>query len=687
MTHYKKSYLATNKSFIIYFFLLLFFLSCSEKTEITKNDISIIPYPKSVTYDFGFESFHKGQLTVSVPDEVSEIFPVIENDYYLLSGSNIKQAKKATLSFELNDNPENEEYMIDINKKKITIKGSTRKALLMGWASFLQLIQIHENKIRLPRCLIQDKPYLGYRGLLLDVARKFQSIESVKQIVDICRWYKINYIQLHLNDDQLFVFPSDAFPKLATKGKSYTKAELKDLVAYATQRGVTIIPELDAPGHTTTMRIAYPELFGESNLGMLDVANPDVLDACKTIIAEMMNIFHTSPYFHIGADEVWLGNFQQLESTKKAVKTNHFDTPHDLYLNYIIKMHEFVKSKGKQTLMWESFENNGSNKVKIPNDILVFAWETMYQRPDDLVKNGYTILNASWRPCYVTPQIRWTQSQIYHWNIWRWEHFLDFAPAWNPIQFEGDMKNTVIGAQLCAWEMTEEMNQPSITLRLPALSENGWNPNLQKDYAFFSERFKKSDDKLSQLLFPAKITKEGPTTGIKDERYHNRENYFSDKISVSIETTLPDISIRYTTDGTVPDIYSKPFTNPFTTDSSTNLRIGLFKNNRMIGYKSELLEKRPLVFSFTNTQNDPDSPIDRTECFTDFIQISHKLLIQDYIVRYTLDGSLPTTASPILPTEMNMNENVILKAQCFNKQGIKEGELYTFQLKKLKEKK
>src|SRR5690606_23241317 len=106
---------------------------------------------------------------------------------------------------------------------------------------------------------------------------------------------------------------------------------------------------------------------------------------------------------------------------------------------------------GKTTVIWESFAGQGSKHVKIPDDILVIAWETLYQRPDSLLENGYTIVNASWKPLYITPRQRWTAKQLHEdWNPYVWASWWDKAPSFNPITIEPNPK--VIGAQLCSWE-------------------------------------------------------------------------------------------------------------------------------------------------------------------------------------------------------------------------------------------
>lgn len=445
---------------------------------------------------------------------------------------------------------------------------------------------------------------------------------------------------------------------------------------------VTIIPEFDAPGHTLTMRKAYPGLFGMPDLGMIDLGNPGVIEACKTIVGEMIRLFSSSPYIHIGADEVWLGNFEKLPTTKEAVKRGNFESAHDLYLDYIVQMHEFVKSNGKQTLVWESFDGNGGERVKIPDDIQVFAWESMYQRPDSLIKNGYKILNASWKPCYITPQIRWTQRYIYDWNVLRWENFIAYMPSFNGIQLDQSDFDKLIGTQLCAWEMTEEMDLPAVALRLPALSENGWNPMATKEYDFFFQRYQKTDAKIQQILFPADIDKKGTLFAEQHERFYNRENYFADKMSIAVTPAIPDLIVRYTTDGTVPTNASLIYTAPLEVDSPGIVRFGLFQENKLVGYKTDFYDKRPIEITFTGNQQNMETMIDMTETFDSQLTVQIKPLKEGLDIRYTTDGKLPTPDSQSWKTNLVIKDPVRLAIQCFNPEGKKEGSLYMYNLKK-----
>ena len=186
-------------------------------------------------------------------------------------------------------------------------------AVALGTATLLQSLAVRGGEVGLPRMSLQDEPPAEFRGLMIDVARKYHSIESLKDLVELCRLYKVRYLQLHLTDDQAFTFPSRAYPKLNEKpqhgGKCYTIEMLRDLVAYADARGVTIIPEYEVPGHSAAANRAMHDLFIIAHTkpyehhASINFCKEDVMRAVATIVGEMCEVFKSTPYFHIGGDE------------------------------------------------------------------------------------------------------------------------------------------------------------------------------------------------------------------------------------------------------------------------------------------------------------------------------------------------------------------------------------------------
>jgi len=393
----------------------------------------------------------------------------------------------AGIRMELGADGGEEAFVLDTRGAEILLRGNSPRALAWAASALLQLAERTEAGVVLPRVLVEDEPALAWRGLLVDVARQFHPLEDLRAIVDLCSFYRLRWLVLHLTDDQSFTFRSARYPRLATPGRSYAIADLCVLMAYAEARGVTIIPELEFPGHSAAMRRAMPELFDAIDpatgamidLGVVNLGNPAVYAAYDALIGELAGVFETSPYFHVGGDEAWLGRIHLAPETAPALAALGSADVHDLFLDGLRRVHALVRARGMQTLMWESFRA-GPGHAPIPRDgLTMIAWETMYETPQNLLAAGYPLINASWKPLYVTPGPRFTDAETLRWNPARWEHFVPHAPSYAPIQLE--LSPQLLGALFCSWEMAPEMELPALRPRLPIVAERTWTRNRRAD--------------------------------------------------------------------------------------------------------------------------------------------------------------------------------------------------------------
>ena len=188
---------------------------------------------------------------------------------------------------------------------------------------------------RLPHLRVRDSPAFSYRGLMVDAARKQIRLGSLKQFVVLCRWYKLNYLHLHLTDNEAFTFPSTAFPQLAAKSSfAYTLAELRELQAFAAERGVTCVGEMDVPGHSDAAVAALPALLGfgsAPHLGVVNFANDTIIGRLQQIFDEIDDVL-PSPFVAIGGDEVDFAALSKLPEIADALKTFQLPSASDLYL-------------------------------------------------------------------------------------------------------------------------------------------------------------------------------------------------------------------------------------------------------------------------------------------------------------------------------------------------------------------
>ena len=509
----------------IIIFLIILIIGCNENPmQISHTPQNkIIPTPKEIKY-LSNKKCLKLPKDIKVYSSDTSLRPIVTIFVEQLNLLGLEhqllfdKKTNATISIIIDKTFKTEEYQINIDQSVI-LSGGSYKAISSAMTSLLHLIEKKDDHTLLPIVKIKDYPDASYRGLMIDLARRWHTIETLKKLIDLSAFYKLNYMQLHLTDDQSFTFPSEAYPKLSTKGRHYSKEQLLDLVDYSKRRGITLIPEIDIPGHSKKFIETYPEIFspklkkwgknmwgGDAFNNVINIGSEKVYSALDVILDEVIEIFHTSPYIHIGADEATIDNLEGDPFAEAMMKKENLEgNVHELYRHFIVRMNDMVKSKNKTMCIWEGFKREG--KVQIPKDIIVFEFESLYNLPNHLVEDGYTLVNTSWVPLYVVgtgieggwiPR-KWEPKKIYSWNMWQWENFYHKSPASKkPIQL--DKTPLVIGAQMCAWEQTDDGEIPSLRRRVPPFVERIWNTDYKLPYEEFYTNLDKTDNRLSAII-------------------------------------------------------------------------------------------------------------------------------------------------------------------------------------------
>lgn len=487
-------------------FFVIILIACNgtdKNAAYNEYVISVIPYPKSVT-------LKKGRLFLNKLSEIKgndEFLPYAEvfaENLARFTGKNLPVNKtgspKHCFVFKLNSELDETEHQIKIDDS-VLIEAGSLCGLVNGGYSFLQLIKEVKGKLSVPKLELNDKPDSSYRGLLIDLARNWHDVPSVLKLIELAAFYKLNFVQLHFTDYQSYTLPSNYLPKLSTKNRHYSFEELERIEEYARLRGIAIVPELEAPGHAQAMVEAYPELFGIKDISqnpyIVNIGKEEVYEALEGLIAELIDVFDHTPYFHIGGDEAIFHMLDKDPDVQTYMAKHNLGTDiHELYRHFIVRMNEIVKAQGKQLCVWEGFRREG--KIDIPKDIIVFEFETNRYLPNHLLEDGYTVVNTSWKPLYVVNEKKWSPEYIYGWNMWRWENWFDKAPSFTPIQCQ--QSPHVIGGQMCAWEQRQELEFPSLRKRVAAFSERVWTPKSSRAISDFIERLVQTDNTLSTLV-------------------------------------------------------------------------------------------------------------------------------------------------------------------------------------------
>ena len=410
-------------------------------------------------------------------------------------------------------------YMID-SQDSVKVYVADRNGVSSALASLLQLLNYEDDSFTLPKVKITDYPECNYRGLMVDTARKFRTLEQLFDYIDICFFYKANYFHIHFTDNQSYTLPSNHFPKLPTEGSSYTKDDIKKLNDYAFARGVTIIPEFECPGHAERVIATYPEFFGNkfNNDAVHDrndiiyenadtkreapnimcPGKPGIFENIKLILEEICEMFPNSPYIHIGGDEAQISDWKNCADCTRYMGENGIESVKALYTHFVKKVSEIVLDLKRTPIVWEGFPKEGSEELS--REIIVIAWESYYHTADDLVKEGFNVINASWMPLYIVPpEMPWDVNSILSWNVYNWQHWWEKSEAYlNPIHLTPTKQ--ILGGQICAWECTYEEDIKKVKEYLAALVERTWSIKRFCKDSEFQEKLDYCTSKINKVL-------------------------------------------------------------------------------------------------------------------------------------------------------------------------------------------
>ena len=495
----------------------LSFIPASHTDAADADGPALIPSPKSVKSEKGTMALTAKSRIVAADKKFLPLAKVLADEIKLTTGLAVTAAEgkagPGDILLQLVNGTQAEVYTLKV-ADRATISGTDYTGVAWGTITLLQLLTVKDGKVSLPRVSIEDQPANEYRGVMIDVARRLNTIAELKQCVVMCRLYKIRYMHIHLTDDHAWTFPSTKFPKLGSSNNGYNGPapqvykleELKDLVRFADDRGVTLIPEMDVPGHTDALRIPYPEIFdadeGPAHMGIMNMASEKAYEGLDVLVGEMLDVFKSSPYFHFGVDEPRLDRCEVAKSYKPYLEKHKLKDSRELYLHFIVRMDKIVKKHGRRSLIWADFGGSSTEDIVVPKDVTAIAWANGSGAGPELAKQGYSVINATWNPLYVVNQTKDTVDKVEDADG---KHRPETIYKWNKFQFDSttiDPTPKVIGGQICAWEEGGEIQVPALRSRVPALSERIWSPDAGKTFEDFARRYEAINPLLDKLIKP-----------------------------------------------------------------------------------------------------------------------------------------------------------------------------------------
>ncbi|GAB1451910.1 beta-N-acetylhexosaminidase [Draconibacterium sp.] len=491
-------------------FLTLLAISCGQQKQ-PETNISVIPEPNQITVETGSLQLG-GEINLSCNPET--LLPLAEGfgtDISELLTIKPGEVGNSKIAFEIKDGfKSGESYALQTSKNGIVIQAGSEKGIFYGLQTLKQMILFSKpenEKIILPILKIDDNPRFGWRGIMLDESRHFFGTEKVKQLLDVMAMHKLNVFHWHLTDDPGWRIEIKKYPKLATVGglgddlnpdspaQYYTQDEIREIVKYAADRYIEVIPEIDMPGHARAANRAYPEFSGGGSKShpefTFNPGKPETYAYLTDILKEIAALF-PSNYIHLGGDEVHFGNEQWNTDAhvKQLMKTEKLQDLKAVESYFVNRMADSIKMLGKTVIGWDEIVDHHL----APENSLVMWWR--HDKTDKLqaaLSGNYNVILCPRIPLYFD----FDQDESHEWGR-KWGgafSSLDLVYAFPPDTLPGftEHKNYVKGMQANIWterihdaKRLDYMTYP----RLSALAEAGWTNEENKDFDDFKRRLK-----------------------------------------------------------------------------------------------------------------------------------------------------------------------------------------------------
>ncbi|WPO78292.1 family 20 glycosylhydrolase [Flavobacterium sp. KACC 22761] len=533
-----------------------------------------------------------------------------------------------------NDNKE--AYNFAVNQNQILINGATSAGTFYGVQLLRKVLLENETKsvIELPSVQITDYPRFAYRGMHLDVARHFASVEFVKKYIDLLAFHNINTFHWHLTDDQGWRVEIKKYPKLTEIGSLrsetqigkqvgvydgkphggfYTQEQIKEIVAYAQKRFITIIPEIDLPGHMVAALASYPELgcigkgyevykkWGVSD-DVLCLGNEKTFTFLEGVFTELIPLF-PSKYFHIGGDECPKKRWEKCPKCQAKIaelglqKDSKHSAEEKLQSYCMSRIEKFLNAKGKQVIGWDEILEGG-----IAPNATIMSWRSA-QAGVEAVKQGHkAIMTPSSHVYFDYYQSTDAASEpLAIGGFTNLERVYSFEPI--PDGLTENERKLVIGAQANLWREyidSDAQTEYMVLPRLAALSEVIWTNADKKNYGDFLKRlsdFLKIYDKLN-YNYAKHILEVSPEYKVDTE---------NGQLILNLKTSSKS-PIYYTLDGSEPTLQSKKYSENIIVNSAVTVKAAVLSEN----YKSKVFTKK---FEFNKATAKPivlkNEPVDR----------------------------------------------------------------------------
>ncbi|MBL0745871.1 family 20 glycosylhydrolase [Chryseolinea lacunae] len=580
-------------------------MQCSPRQPLPEEQpIALIPQPIQLQPDAGQFTLNKETTLHSKGKEASGVAAYLADmisdasTFALKSDSTGDASQNNSILLEISGTGGPEHYSLTVTPTQIHIQASDAVGLFYGVQTLRQLLPAaveKKNKATeawsVPAVSIQDQPAFAWRGMHLDVSRHFFSVEFIKQFIDRLSLYKFNTLHLHLSDDQGWRLQINRYPELTEKGAwrvlnnqdsvcldkattnpdfalpeeffktengvkvyggYYSQENIRDIVAYAQKRFITIVPEIDMPGHMNAAIPSFPDLtcidqggWGKLFTVPLCPCEETTYAFVENVLSEVASLF-PGQYIHIGADEVDESSWLKSKPCAALLKEKKWKTSRELHSYFVNRVNAIVTKLGKKTIGWDEIVDG-----KVDSTITVMYWRGWVPNaPAVAASRGHNVIMSPTSHCYFD----------YEQDEKTTEHVYSFNPV--PEQLTGTDATKIIGLQANIW--TEYI--PTVARldyqtmpRMMALAEAAWNTT--KDWNSFNERLQQHYSRLDQMNIKYRLP---------DLPALEKHVVFTDTAQLALTLPVGVVETRFTTNGGEP---TTRYEHPIRIDSTTTVNL------------------------------------------------------------------------------------------------------------------
>jgi len=435
------------------------------------------PWPQDYKAAPGTCIIGNGKRMVYGDASLAPLAAIVARDIRMATGITLAVAQATPVANEivlgLDGNLAKESYVLTVSPAGISVLGQNYNAVAMGTATLLQSLHTNDKgEIAVPVYVVKDASTAEYSGVMLDIARQEHTMEVLRDVIDMCRFYKIRFFRLHFSDDGACLFPFAAYPQTSDPARTWKLQDIKDLVQYADERGVTLVPELETPGHCTYLCNRMPEAFGKGPA--MDMSQPRIYETLDVMVKEIAAVFKSSPYIHIGCDEARVHT-----DNAQFMQAHNLKDDNDLFIYHVSKMNAIVKKYGKRTIAWEC--------PCADKDVISMVWNITSKYGEDkhgetapTLKAGRPVIQVSWEPSIGDPV----------------EVLYDWRPYGKQNQFA---TGGMLGSELVFWQNHGNIALRVLRFKVPVRNEVTYNPKAPDTYPQFARRYASSQDQFDRV--------------------------------------------------------------------------------------------------------------------------------------------------------------------------------------------